>query len=75
MPGPEEVTWLVIYAVFGVVGFALLGYVNVQLAEGKRFKEQLPPRKRIIVCVSLAQWPYMFIAMYGVFTLLSGRLT
>lgn len=72
MPSPEQIVWLAIYTTFGVVGFGLLGYVNVWLADGKRFKEQPLSRKRIIICVSLAQWPYMFIAGYGAFFLVAG---
>ena len=74
MPNPEQTVWLAIYTVFGVLGFGLLGYVNVWLADGKRLKEQPPSRKKIIACVSLAQWPYMFIAAYGAFFLVSGWL-
>ncbi len=75
MPTADQTGWLILCIIFGVAGFALLGYVHVWLAEGKRFKEQLPQRKRVIVCVSLAQWPYMFIGMHGAFTLISAWWT
>lgn len=61
----NQVVWLVVYIVVGSVGFGLLGYVNVWLADGKRFRDQPPLRKKIIACVSLAQWPYLYIAFHG----------
>ena len=61
----KQTVWLVIVAAVGIAGFALLGFVQVQLAEGRRFKEQTPPRKRAIVCVSVAQWPYIVVAGYA----------
>jgi hypothetical protein len=54
-----------ILLVGGVVGFGLIGYVHVHLAEGKRFRDQPPERKRAIVCLAFAQWPYMVAAAFG----------
>jgi len=49
----------------GVLGFALLGYVHVYLADGKRFREQTAAKKKVIVALAFGQWPYMFLAFYG----------
>ncbi len=56
--------------VAGLVGFILIGYVLVHLAEGRRFRDQSAPRKRAIVCLALAQWPYLLVAGIGVMGLL-----
>ena len=56
--------------VAGIVGFGLIGYVHVHLAEGRRFRDQPAPRKGAIVCLALAQWPYLLVAAIGVMGLL-----
>ena len=54
----------------GWLGFALLGYVLVGVAERRSFREQPPSKKKIIVCLALAQWPYMFLGASSAFVLL-----
>jgi hypothetical protein len=51
----------------GAAGFALIGYVHVHLAGGKRFRDQSSSRKRAIVCLALAQWPYLALGLLGLF--------
>jgi nitrate reductase NapE component len=60
---------LVMFCV-GVTGFVALGYANQKLANGLRFRENSPSQKRIIVAVSIAQFPYLFMAVFGGFGLL-----
>lgn len=62
---PTGLTFAVVMLVVGVMGFALIGYVHMHLAEGRRFREQAPGRKKAIVALGFAQWPYMFLAFYG----------
>jgi hypothetical protein len=50
---------------FGVLGFGLCGFVLQHLAEGRKFAEQTAPRKRAIVALALAQWPYLYLAGAG----------
>ena len=56
-----NLTWIVLLAV-GILGFGLIGYVHVHLAEGRRFRDQSPSRKKAIVCLAFAQWPYLLVA-------------
>jgi hypothetical protein len=62
---PTGLIYWVLVSIIGVVGFALIGYVHVHLADGKRFGEQAPARKKVIVALAIAQWPYLFLAGYG----------
>ena len=62
---PSGLFYPILLAVVGVLGFALCGYVHVHLAENRRFREQAAPRKRAIVALAFAQWPYMFVGLYG----------
>jgi nitrate reductase NapE component len=57
--------------IVGVLGFAMIGYVHVHLAEGKRFAEQTSSaRKRAIVFLAFAQWPYLALGGFGAFDLI-----
>jgi hypothetical protein len=58
---------------FGGIGFALLGYANQKLASGVRFRDQPNSQKRIIVAVSLAQFPFLFMILFGGVQLALGR--
>lgn len=62
---PTGVLFSVFMLIMGVLGFALIGYALSYLADGKRFGEQLPAKKKVIVALAFAQWPYMFLALYG----------
>lgn len=53
----------------GALGFALCGYALTHLAEGRKFSQQSPPRKRAIVALALAQWPYLYLAANGLWHL------
>lgn len=64
-------TFLLLLSAFGVVGFAALGYVHVYLAGGKKFKDQDTKMKKVISCVSIAQFPCLFMVFYGVFELVT----
>lgn len=48
-----------------MLGFGLCGFVLQHLAEGRKFAEQTAPRKRAIVALALAQWPYLYLAGAG----------
>jgi hypothetical protein len=58
-----SIAWIV-FLLIGVVGFVALGYVQIYLANGKRFQEQDKKIKIIISCVSAGQFPCM--VMIGV---------
>ena len=62
---PTGLIFWVVMSIIGVVGFALIGYVHVHLADGKRFREQTSAKKKVIVALAFAQWPYMFLAFYA----------
>ena len=64
-------TSLLLLSVFGAIGFAALGYVHVYLAGGKKFNNQDMKLKKVISCVSIAQFPYLFMVFYGVFELVT----
>ena len=72
VPDPDQTGLLLALLIVGVVGFAALGVVHVHLADGKPFKAQTRAKKWVISCVSVAQGPYLFIAFYAGFHLLSG---
>ena len=58
-----------IFTIVGIAGFSLLGVVQVYLSNGKKFGDQDSRLKRVIVCLSLAQFPYMALMMGGVINL------
>jgi hypothetical protein len=53
--------------IVGIIGFSALGYANQKLANGLRFSQQPNSQKRIIVAVSIAQLPYLWMVMLGAF--------
>ena len=59
----------IVGVVVGVLGFSLLGYALVCLSEGRRFRDQVNARKRLIACVAVAQWPYMYLAAVSIMSL------
>lgn len=63
--------FLLLLSVFGAIGFAALGYVHVYLAGGKKFKDQDKKVKKVILCVSFAQFPCLFMVFYGGFELVT----
>ena len=49
---PTGVLFSVFMLIVGVLGFALIGYALSYLADGKRFGEQLPAKKKVIVALA-----------------------
>lgn len=55
-----------------MLGFGLCGFVLQHLTEGRKFAEQTAPRKRVIVALALAQWPYLYLAGTGAWYLVAS---
>ena len=58
--------------VIGLIGFGILGYVQAHLSNGKKFSEQTSGLKKVIICVSMAQWPYLVLAIIGALKLMEA---
>ena len=55
--------------IVGIAGFSLLGFVQAYLSDGKKFSEQDSRLKKVIVCLSFAQFPYMALMIIGTISL------